>query len=90
MELQRLKPIDLAGPYVAAKATTHKDRGLTVERLGGVGIEERSFVAKGAPLDDGQKRLDAWTGRLEKRIVSGRTEEWRGESHDPQGSRFDG
>ena len=25
MELQRLKPIDLAGPYVAAKATTHKD-----------------------------------------------------------------
>jgi hypothetical protein len=49
---------------VVAKATTHKDRGLTVERLDGVGIEERSFVAKGAPLDDGQKRLDAWTGRL--------------------------
>jgi hypothetical protein len=25
VELQRLKPIDLAGPYVVAKATTHKD-----------------------------------------------------------------
>src|ERR1700722_438202 len=85
----------------ATKAATHKDRGLTVERLGGVGIEERSFVAKGAPLDDGQKRVDAWTGRpgeverhgrcgQEKRIVSGRAGEWRDESRDPQGSRFDG
>ncbi len=27
-------------------------------------IEERSFVAKGAPLDDGQKRLDGRTRRL--------------------------
>src|ERR1700679_446608 len=85
----------------ATKAATHKDRGLTVQRLGGVGIEERSFVAKGAPLDDGQKRLDAWTGRLgevdrpgrggqEKRSWSGRAGKWRDESRDAQGSLFDG
>src|ERR1700722_13747900 len=30
-------------------------------RAGLADIEERSFVAKNAPLDDGQKRLDAWT-----------------------------
>src|SRR5580658_5879628 len=81
----------------ATKAATHKDRGLTVERLGGVGIEERSFVAKGAPLDDGQKRLDAWTGRLgevdrhgrcgqEKRIVSGRAEVGSDASRETQGT----
>ena len=38
-------------------------RGFGVGR-GAVEIEERSFVAKGAPLDDGQKRLGGWTGRL--------------------------
>jgi hypothetical protein len=36
----------------------------TARVSGGVYIEERSFVAKGAPLDDGQKRLGGWTGRL--------------------------
>ena len=30
-------------------------------RLGGVDIEERSFVAKGAPQDDGQLRVRAGT-----------------------------
>jgi hypothetical protein len=31
----------------------------SLELLGEVRIEERSFVAKGAPLDDGQKRFGA-------------------------------
>ena len=31
---------------------------------GEVAIEERSFVAEGAPLDDGQRRLAWWSERL--------------------------
>jgi hypothetical protein len=33
---------------------------------GAGGVEERSFVAKGAPLDDSQVRLDGRTARLGK------------------------
>src|SRR5580704_16843429 len=52
----------------------------TARVSGGVYIEERSFVAKGAPLDDGQKRLGGWTGRLGEadRLVKG-AGGWRAE-----------
>jgi hypothetical protein len=40
-----------------------------VKWVGEVAIEERSFVAKGAPLDDGQKRICAM--RKVDRCVSG-------------------
>jgi hypothetical protein len=34
-----------------------------------VNIEERSFVAKGAPLDDGEKRFAEWDKSRQSRIV---------------------
>jgi hypothetical protein len=41
-------------------------------------IEERSFVAKGAPLDDGQGRFGSWTWREKKRgeLGAGRKDGW--------------
>jgi hypothetical protein len=34
-----------------------------------VNIEERPFVAKGAPLDDGEKRFAEWDKSRQSRIV---------------------
>jgi hypothetical protein len=41
--------------------------------LGGAEFEERSFVAKGAPLDDGQKRTGEGDALSQSRIAKSRS-----------------